>query len=42
MIFGASRHLLSIVLVTAVLGILNAQSRLTLLVDVDHRTTLWR
>ena len=40
MIFGASRHLLSIVLVTAVFGILKAQSRPTLLVDVDHRTTL--
>ena len=40
MIFGASRHLLSIVLVTAVFGIVNAQNRPTLLVDVDHRTTL--
>src|SRR5215469_14589534 len=40
MIFGTSRHLLSIVLVTAVFGIVNAQNRPTLLVDVDHRTTL--
>lgn len=41
MTFKAFRPVLSVVLlVTAAVGILNAQTRPTLLVDLDHRTTL--